>query len=401
MAKNKVIYFFRGNLNSHVGLYKSWVDLVKNDLNITMLTFMSPSIYKEQHTLVKKYRDEGIKIYSVFDWFNRFAVLLYFIFQCVKYKKVTVHLRKQPIKIFNLIRKITFGRLKYIIEIEGDFKSEIDYLSNPMNEYKNGFYDSMIMGMKENSHLLEYELKSADGILVPTNEMKKLFIKRYNLSDEGKFSVLPTVFDKNKFFYDNNLREETRKKLNVEDKTVMIFAGNVYYSWQNIKRSLQVFQLLKQHDKFDNLHFIILTRVIDYPIVEDFASKLGVSRDDYTLMNVPHDVVNSILNASDIGILLRDDHQLNKIVSTGKLGEYLAAGLTVITSNYIGLYSAQMKDSAVGVLLDDIYSDSEVVDKTAELILSDEKRLVVSHWALKNFCVDTYKNEYLKALKSS
>ena len=231
--------------------------------------------------------------------------------------------------------------------------------------------------------------------------MKALFMGRYNIMDESKFSVLPTVFDSNNFYFDPNLRSNTRKKLGLENKTVMIFAGNVHYSWQNIKRSLEVFQLLKQQEKFENLHFMILTRVVDYPIVLEFANELGIKPNEYTLTNVPHDEINSILNAADIGILLREDHMLNKIVSTGKIGEYLATGLSIITSKYIGHYSAAMKEANTGILLDDIYSDFEVISKATELVLSDTRRAEVSHWAINNFCANLYKKDYLKALKCS
>jgi glycosyltransferase involved in cell wall biosynthesis len=395
----KTVYFFRGDLRTHVGLYKSWVDLVKNDIDITMLTFMSPTRYREQYELVTKYKADGIKIYSIFEKFNRLAVLMYFTFLCIKHQSVVVHLRKQPIRIFKLLRKITFGRLKFVVDIEGDFESELIYLLDPKNKYKSGFYDNDIASLKENSHVLENELRSADGILVTTEEMKKLFINRYLINDINKFTVLPTVFDKNKFKFNTSIRESYRKRLDIEDKTVLIFAGSVYYSWQNIKRSIEVFQLLIKEKIITNGHFVILTREVDFPIVKGFADNSSLKTCEYTLKNVSHDEVNGYLNACDIGILLRDDHQLNHIVSTGKMGEYLAAGLPVITSSYIGLYSQAIKEKSVGIVLTDINSDLELLNKANDILLSDDERYELSLWASKRFSLDNYKVRYLNALK--
>jgi len=401
MINGKVVYFFRGDLKTHVGLYKSWVDLVSHDVNIMMLTFITPERYKEQFDLVKKYRSEGVKIYSVTERLNRFFVLIYFTLLCVRYKRVVVHLRKQPVRIFSLIRKITFGRLRFLVEIEGDFEAEINYLSSPKNKYKSGFYDADIESMKNTRNKLEFDLLSADGVLVATKAMKELFVDRYKGLAANKFSVLPTAFDRDNFYFDVSVRKKIRKKLGFEGKTVIVFAGNVYYSWQNIKRCLEVFKLLKLSGRYKNLHFMILTRVVDFPIVREFADKLGLGNKEYTLSNVPHSEVNGVLNASDIGILLREDHLLNKIVSTGKMGEYLAAGLPVITSKHIGHYSPVMAKASIGVLLDDIYSDSEVLRETEELLLSDDKRSEVSLWAVQKFSAAFYKENYLNALRNS
>lgn len=399
MKNTKVVYFFRGNLRTHVGLYKTWVDLVKNEINITLLTFMSPELIDEQKELVTQYRGEGVKIYSVWQRLTSLAVFCYFLYLSLKYKKVVVHLRKQPTKVFKLLKSVTLGRLSYLIDLEGDFESEIDYLSNPLKKYKTGFYDAEIAHMKKNKHILEEDIKAADGVLVPTKEMKKLFMKRYEIKNDSKFSILPTAFDTNKFFFDISLREKRRKEFGFDEKVVLVFAGNVYYSWQNLKRSLQVFELLKKNDYIENLHFLILTRPEDFSIVEEFICDLEIDSELITVTNVPHNQVNDYLNAADIGILLREDHQLNKIVSTGKLGEYLACGLPVITSIHVGHYSEKMEKDEVGVLLKDIYSDHEVMEITSDLLLSDNKRQELSDWALEHFSVSAYKAEYLNALE--
>jgi glycosyltransferase involved in cell wall biosynthesis len=42
--------------------------------------------------------------------------------------------------------------------------------------------------------------------------------------------------------------------------------------------------------------------------------------------------MGSYLSAADIALFLRHNHTMNQVVTSGKLGEYLAAGLPVVTT---------------------------------------------------------------------
>ena len=103
--KTKYIYFFRGTLSSHVGIYKSWVDLaIANGLRMEMLTVMNLISYIKEYGEVRKYRDiDYLKILiSPHPIFNRIIISLYFIFLSIKYKRIVVHLRKREPKNKNL-----------------------------------------------------------------------------------------------------------------------------------------------------------------------------------------------------------------------------------------------------------------------------------------------------------
>lgn len=393
----KYLYFFRGDLTSHVDIYKNWVDLAKEELDMTMLTILNTKTYKEQKSLVEKYREKGIIIKVVPKYVQFIYTILYFLYLTVTHKRVVVQLRKQSPRPFALIKTFFPKKLKYIIEIEGDFVSEIKYLSMEENKYKDGFYNEIVKGMKKSSLILEEQFFKADGVFVVTKELKELFIKRYSKNDlSNKIYVMPTGFDNTKFYPDDVLRSVYRKKYNLEDKFVMIFTGNVYYSWQNIKRSLEVFKLLK--DKVhSNLYFVLLIRKQDHGIAKGFIKDLDISNEDYLLISVSHEDVNGFLNASDLGVLLRENHTLNKVASPGKLGEYLSSGLNVLTTEHIGLYSKEMLEDKVGVLVDDIYDDEEVLEKLQSFLFEKSKE-EQTKWASDNFSVQAYKQVYIDAL---
>lgn len=399
MQKTKFIYFFRGDLSSHVDIYKSWLDIAKSDIDISMITILDYKTFRNQKKLVQHYRSKDLKIFIVPKYTKHIFTLLYFFYICMINSRVVIHLRKQSPKPFDILKKVFTRKLKYIIEIEGDFESEIDYLSQKKNQYKSGFYNDIIRGMERSANILEKQILKADGVFVVTNELKKLFVKRYSKNKiENKIHVIPTGFDTKKFFPDDAIRKEFRNRYKLENKFAMIYSGNVLYSWQNLKRSIKVFKMLKEK-KYHNMYFVMLVRKQDHTIADEFIRKVGLSSDEYLLTNVSHEEVNGFLNAADLGILLRENHTLNKVASPGKLGEYLSAGLNVLTTNHIGNYSKKMQEDNIGILIDDIYDDNEILEQVGNF-KSNISKEELSKWASDNFSIQAYKDKYINALQS-
>ena len=127
--------------------------------------------------------------------------------------------------------------------------------------------------------------------------------------------------------------------------------------------------------------------------------KLFLKKEDFFLTNVSHEDVNGFLNASDIGILLRENDTLNKVASPGKLGEYLSSGLNILTTKHIGLYSKVMMNDKVGIIVDDIFDDKEILDKVQSFLPYKTKK-EQSKWASDNFSVQAYKEIYINSLKN-
>lgn len=399
--KTKYIYFFRGTLSSHIGIYKSWVDLaIANGLQMEMLTVLNLMTYIKEYNEVRKYRNINCLriLISPHPIFDGMIISLYFILLSIKYKNIIIHVRKQNPNILDKLKVITKNVIKYIIEIEGDFESEAGYLK--AHPYKPGFYDSYYDGAEKQKKLLPLALKKADHILVVTQNLKALFIQRYTgLHLKNKMSVIPTGADANKFYYSREIRNRYRKNLNIENKFVFIFTGNVYYSWQNLKRTLEIFKLLKDKEIVNDPFFLLLIRKQDFNIAQEFIDKIGISKSDYLLTNVNHDEVNGYLNTADVGVLLRDDHIMNHVSSPGKLGEYLSAGLPVLTSRGIADYSEKIQSSPYGVVLNNFNDDDEVITKFS-YFLDDNLREKRSEWAKNIFSVQAHAGTYLGLLKS-
>jgi hypothetical protein len=89
---------------------------------------------------------------------------------------------------------------------------------------------------------------------------------------------------------------------------------------------------------------------------------------------------------------------MNRVASPGKMGEYLAAGIDVLTTPYIGTYSAPMAENEIGIIVDDFRNlDSVEFKLRSELGKKDRKE--VSDWARENFSSQAYTKRYIEFLE--
>ena len=387
-------------MKTRVHLYKGWVDIArKNGLPMELVTILSLPTYLKQWRLVRKYK--AINYFHIICGIPKIDSLvtrIYFFLILLFNKRVIVHLRKQSPTPFDSLRKIFGNRLKYIIELEGDYESERNYLIE--HPYKEGFYDSYVESMGRHISLLKTRLEKAGHILVVAPKLKQLLIERYpDLGFRQKIDVIPTGVDCEKYYFSEEMRDEYRKKLRLENKFVMIYIGNAYYSWQNVFRTIEIFKLVK--DKItENAFLILLIRQQDHSIVEEFIEQLSLSDGEYILTQVNHEEIPKYLNASDIGVLLRHKHIMNEVASPGKFGEYVACGLPVLMTEGISNFSEELSKTDYGVVLRDMDDDDEIVSKIVPFLKYDkEERVEISEWARRKFSTEAYAQTYVNVLR--
>lgn len=398
MNHEKYYYFFQSTLAKHVDIYKGWVDIArKNGLPMEMVTTLSFNTYMKQYKLVEHYVGFNyIHVIVSFPVLYSITIFLFFLSKAITNKQLVIHLRKQSPKPLDLLKIIFKNRIKYIYELEGDPLSEKEYLIE--HPYKENFYKEVIDAMDRHIRELPILLTKADYVLTVTEELKGLLDKRYpwiNIRD--KTSVIPTGVDINNIYFSEDIREKVRKNLNLQNKFVIIYIGSAYYSWQNVHRTIEVFRLIKNEIE-QTAFLILLVRKEDHMIVNDFIRKLNIHENDYLIRAVPHENICGYLNASDLGVLLRHSHTMNKVASPGKLGEYLAAGLPVITTKIVK-NSEVIEEKNYGIILNDMDDNDEILYKIIPFIKYDiKKRFEISEWARQEFSTDAYGQEYVNIL---
>jgi len=361
-----------------------------------LITFLNFKVYLTSYHQVKYYRSKNILIYPEVP-FKLFSTL-YFTFLCFRYKKVVIHIKKRSTILFDILKIIFPRKLNYIYEGEGDPLTEAEYLSQHI--YKKTFYDNDIKNLKIAAGQQKSVFHKADLITFGYLPMKNMLINRYpDMNLEEKIVLVPMTFSRGKMYYSDDVRSKIRKKHNISNKVVFTYIGNVYYSWQNLYRSLQIFLLIKKQLKRD-AHIILLIKKADHEIANDFISRLGIGKSDYLLTTVDHDMIPAYLNAADIGLVLRHNHILNLTTPPGKILDYLGCGLPVITTAALGELSQIVAKNNFGVVLDDMYCDKEILDKVSPLLSIDNaRRNFISEWANKNLSMENNINSYIDRVK--
>ena len=121
----------------------------------------------------------------------------------------------------------------------------------------------------------------------------------------------------------------------------------------------------------------------------------------FILKEVPYSSIPGYLNASDIGVVLRDFHEMNRVVIPGKLLDYLGCGLPVITTSVFGQLSKTIYEKKFGIILEDLNIKTIKLDLVKKLLKFDNKRKQeISNWANNNLSVNVTSVPYIKILKS-
>ena len=141
-------------------------------------------------------------------------------------------------------------------------------------------------------------------------------------------AIIGCFADSELFYYDEALRISTRKELGLDEvDKILIYSGGMN-SYQCFSECINFFKRLYEKDK--QWHFVVLTTQID------IAKKMISNSQNIILKKVAFQEVNKYLNAADVGIILREKHDLNRAASPTKFAEYSLAGLSIIYSKEIG-----------------------------------------------------------------
>lgn len=396
----RYFYFFRGTLSTHVHFYKGWVDAARErNIPIHMVTMMPEETYREQIALVKQFRK--------FDYFHilryktnagkQLLINLFFGWHLLWNRKVVVQLKKQDISQFDTLKQRFPNRLKCIIELEGDVQSEVEYLLE--HPYKPEFYKHLIHSVKKGIERIPQVLEKTDHVLVLSDYFKDTLCERYpHLRLDAKTSAISTGVDCSINYFSQELRDRARQELGVTDRFVMTFIGNVYYSWQNLSRTVELFGLIKQTVAPKSFLMLLILEQ-DHPIALEFLEKYRISSEDYLLRQVPYDQVAYHLNAADMAFLLRTKHPMNRAASPGKFGDYVACGVPVIMTDEISDYSQMIAQTGHCVVLDDMNDDDEVLRKIMPFLNYDpDRRQRLAQWAKDHVSIDKRLDTYVDAL---
>lgn len=142
--------------------------------------------------------------------------------------------------------------------------------------------------------------------------------------------LIPSLASSDLFFFNKDIRQRMRKHLKIKNNTrVFIYVGGMQ-NYQKFPQTLNFFNDLKKYDK--NIILLVLTNNTSE------AMSYIKNNDSIILKNVKFEDVNNYLNASDFGLLIRDDNYANNAGSPTKFAEYAMTGLQIISSPSVSDY---------------------------------------------------------------
>ena len=146
---------------------------------------------------------------------------------------------------------------------------------------------------------------------------------------------------------------------------VLVYSGGLSF-YQQVPATLAIWRRLRAEP---DLRFLLMTNETPRA-APALVGDLADFGDRLVHLSVPRDAVAVTLAAADVGFMLRDTRELNRVASPVKFPEYLSAGLAVVASPGTGDASALVTQHDVGTLVD----PADIADGAAKV------RALIARW---------------------
>lgn len=220
---------------------------------------------------------------------------------------------------------------KYIYDLRGDLFSEMSEITS------NNVKKSFLMLFEKISLIKSYKISAV------TSHLSNKVLLKYN----RKSITIPCCLNLNDYEIDKIIIDQKKKELGInETDIVFVYSGGLSH-YQKVDQMLEIWKKFINHK---NIKFMLLTNhdphshPITIKYLEDFNDKL-------LHFSLPQNDVKIYLKCCDIGFLLRDNNDLNLYASPVKFPEYLASGLSVVSTHNLGDISNLIVKNNLGVLI--------------------------------------------------
>jgi glycosyltransferase involved in cell wall biosynthesis len=177
-------------------------------------------------------------------------------------------------------------------------------------------------------------------------------------------AVIPCCADLRRLDTGTGAVKQTRAELSAAERPIMIYVGK-FSGWYLEREMVSFFLAARRLNP--ELLFVILTQS-DRSIIQREFARAGVGPDDYRITRAATGDVGRYLVAADFGLSFVKPCFSKISSSPTKIGEYLGAGLPVVSTAGIGDVDQLLKHNGVGVLVSDLRS--EAFDEAAQAILA-------------------------------
>jgi hypothetical protein len=302
----------------------------------------------------EKYYNLGIK--KALSLPLNFLKLLFFIFS----KKINViHTEAMSAGMIGTLLK-TFTGKKHIVD-------SYEPLAYSMVEA--GIWPADSFAFKLVKYFEKRQAIKGDVIIGTTNAMQEYAHAKYGITLKN-FYWKPAIVDTTKFNFYEAYRNEFRKKYNLENKKVIVYAGK--FGGQYLEN--ETFDFFKACHNYwgDDFRILLLTSHTDKE-VEDYCTKAKLDINIITKMFVPFPEMYKYLSIADFAITPVKPIHSKRYCSPIKDGEYWATGLPVVVTENISDDSDIIQNENIGTIITDYSAEGYLKNiKAIETLLASD-----------------------------
>jgi glycosyltransferase involved in cell wall biosynthesis len=207
-------------------------------------------------------------------------------------------------------------------------------------------------------------LSRAAAITVRTHRVKRHL--ELQATAERPVEVIPACANLKAIERHSGERETARQEIGSEARPVMVYVGK-FTGWYMEQEMADFFA--KARHVFPRLFFLIVTQADPEPMRFQLG-RVGAEKSDYCVLSAEPQELGRYLAAADFAISFVRPCFSKISSSPTKVGEYLGAGLPVLSSAGIGDLDETLQSPQVGVLV------GEFSDRAYELAAHDIHRLL-------------------------
>lgn len=302
-----------------------------------------------------------------------------------------------PAMMGAIAKKLSRENVKLLFDIRGFFPEE--YTDAGVWKENGRLYKSTKKAEK-------WLLREADGFVVLTNKARDILFPESKEAGFDKFGrpveIIPCCVDLNRFKSANEIsRLETRRKLNIENRRVIVYVGS-FGGWYLTEVIADFLGTAKKRD--DTVFALVLTQS-NPDIISELLKMSGFSEKDYLVKKVLPEEIPVYLSASDVAISFIKACYSKQASSPTKIAEYLACGLPVVSNAGVGDLDVLIESEKVGVISEgfteaDYLKALEEIDKLKKKPnLAEHCRSVASkHFDLYEIGGERYRKIYRRLL---
>lgn len=191
-------------------------------------------------------------------------------------------------------------------------------------------------------------LRRADG-LVTLTEAVRPHLSEAKAGPEATF-VIPCCADIERIAERSSERTDARAELEIGERPTMVYVGK-FTGWY-MEREMADFLAVAWRSQPDLL-FLIVTQANPAPMLRELGRN-GIGAGDYRVLRAEPEEIGRYLAAADVGLSFVRPCFSKISSSPTKIGEYLAAGLPVVSTAGIGDIDPLLRDNRVGALAEDL-----------------------------------------------